>query len=85
MTFMFKKKGEISKIFSPLLTFLSFSFKPPKVLDHMMKEGRLSSSVHKNFGDSCIFYVISTKEVCFLSFVAVPSLCHMAGLFLLSS
>lgn len=87
--FMFKKKrgvGQMSKIFSPVITFLNFSFKWLQVLDHMRIERRPPSSVHKNFEmqTAAFFFFISTEEGCFLSFVAVPFQCHMTGLFLLS-
>lgn len=57
------KKGKISKIFYPLLTCLSFPFKPLKILAHITEERRFPSSGHKNFGDGCIFYFISTRDV----------------------
>ena len=47
ITLLFKKWK--TKIFSPFLTFFSFSFKLRKVLDHIIIERRLPSSVHKNF------------------------------------
>lgn len=54
-----KKRGKNGKIFYPLLISLSFSFELFKVLDHVVKEGRLPSHVHKSLALETVAFCTS--------------------------